>query len=139
MPPKRIQTKKLARKVISTILCYHICVTHSLFRSFQFAFEGISTEFKKGRNFRIQIFLGLTALISAFILKFSPIEWAILVITIASVLILELINTSLESMVNIVSPEIRPEAKIAKDVAAASVFIASIASVIIGALLFLSK
>jgi len=114
-------------------------VTHSLFRSFQFAFEGISTEFKKGRNFRIQIFLGLTALISAFILKFSPIEWAILVITIASVLILELINTSLESMVNIVSPEIRPEAKIAKDVAAASVFIASIASVIIGALLFLSK
>jgi len=38
-----------------------------------------------------------------------------------------------------VSPEIRPEAKIAKDVAAASVFIASIASVIIGALLFLSK
>jgi len=62
-----------------------------------------------------------------------------LVITIASVLILELINTSLESMVDIVSPEIRPEAKIAKDVAAASVFIASIASVIIGALLFLSK
>jgi diacylglycerol kinase len=52
---------------------------------------------------------------------------------------LELINTSIEEIVNIVSPEIKPEAKIAKDVAAASVLIASIASVLIAAFLFLPK
>jgi len=93
----------------------------------------------KGRNFRIQFILGILASILAFVLKFSPAEWAILVIAIASVLILELINTSLESIVNIVSPEVRPEAKIAKDVAAASVLIASIASILIAIFLFLPK
>ena len=112
---------------------------HSLFKSFQFAFQGIATEFKKGRSFGIQILAGFLAIILGLILGLNSVEWAILVITIASVLILELINTSLESIVDIVSPEVRPEAKIAKDVAAASVLIASIASVIIGALLFLSK
>lgn len=113
--------------------------THSLFKSFQFAFQGIATEFKKGRNFRIQILAGFLAVIFGLILRFTPTEWAILVITIASVLILELINTSLESIVDIVSPEVRPEAKIAKDVAAASVLIASVASIFIGALLILPK
>ena len=112
---------------------------HSIFKSFSFAFEGLKVALVKGRNFRLQFILGIIACTLAFVLKFSPAEWAILIIAIASVLILELINTSLESIVNIVSPEVRPEAKIAKDVAAASVLIASIASVIIGALLFLSK
>lgn len=114
-------------------------MSHSLFKSFQFAFDGIKTEFRKGRNFRIQISAAAVAIILGFILRLSPVEWAILTATIASVLILELINTSLESVVNIVSPTLHPEAKIAKDVAAASVLIASIASVIIGSLLFLSK
>ncbi len=114
-------------------------MSHSLFKSFQFAFEGVSTEFKKGRNFRIQILFGALAIILGFILKLTTTEWTVLIITIALVLILELINTSLESIVNVVSPEVRLEAKIAKDVAAASVLIASIASVIIGGLLFLPK
>jgi len=112
---------------------------HSLVKSFQFAFEGIATALKEGRNFRIQFILGVLAAVLAFILKFSAAEWAILVIIISSVLILELINTSLESMVDMVSPEVRPEAKTAKDVAAASVLIASIASVAVAVFLFLPK
>ena len=112
---------------------------HSLTKSFQFAFEGIKTEFKKGRNFRIQIFLGILATITGLILRLELVEWAVLAITIASVLILELINTALESIVDIVSPEIRPEAKIAKDVSAASVLVASLTSLIIASLLFLPK
>lgn len=114
-------------------------MTHSLFKSFQFAFDGIKTELKKGRNFRIQISAAAVAITLGFILRLSPVKWAILTAAIVSVLILELINTSLESVVNIISPAPHPEAKIAKDVAAASVLIASIASVIIGSLLFLSK
>ena len=112
---------------------------HSLIKSFQFAFEGIKTAITSGRNFRIQLTLGFLASILAFILNFSPTEWTILVITIASVLILELINTALESIVDIVSPEIRPEAKIAKDIAAASVLMASLASLLVAAFLFLPK
>lgn len=112
---------------------------HSIFESFSFAFQGIATEFKKGRNFRIQLLLGFIASVLAYLLKFTTDEWAILVVTISAVLILELINTSIEEIVNVVSPQIRPEAKIAKDVAAASVLIASIASVLIAAFLFLPK
>ena len=112
---------------------------HSLVKSFQFAFEGMKVALAKGRNFRIQFVLGFLALVLAFVLKFSPVEWAILIVTIASVLILELINTSIEAIVDLVSPEIRNEARVAKDVSAAAVLIASIASVAIAAFLFLPK
>ena len=108
-------------------------------KSFKFAFEGLRTEFIKGRNFRIQIACGILASIFGFIFKISSFEWLSLIIITSLVLILELVNTSLEEIVNLVSPEIHPRAKIAKDVAAASVLIASIASLIIGAIIFIPK
>ena len=112
---------------------------HSLFKSFGFAFDGLKTAIIKGRNFRIQIAAGLLALILGLILKLSSAEWLDLVIVITLVLILELVNTSIEEIVNLVSPEIREKAKIAKDVSAATVLVASIGSVIIGILLFAPK
>jgi diacylglycerol kinase len=57
----------------------------------------------------------------------------------ASVLILELINTAIEAIVDMVSPEIQEKAKIAKDVSAGAVLVASIAAVFIGGLIFLPK
>jgi diacylglycerol kinase len=112
---------------------------HSLFKSFKFAFDGITTEFKKGRNFRIQIFAAIAAIVLGFILKISTFEWLDLTLVIASVLILELINTAIEQIVDMVSPEIQEKAKIAKDVSAGAVLVASIAAVFIGAFLFLPK
>ena len=112
---------------------------HSLIKSFRFAFNGLETAFKKGRNFRIQIFLGIAAIILGSIYKLNSFEWLSLILISASVLILELINTAIESIVNIVSPEIRDEAKIAKDVSAASVLVASIAAVFIGIVIFIPK
>jgi diacylglycerol kinase len=112
---------------------------HSLFKSFQFAFEGVLIEFKKGRNFRIQILAGALAVALGFYLGISSVEWIILIITVASVLILELMNTAIEEIVNIVSPEIRESAKIAKDVSAAAVMVAALASVFTGAIIFIPK
>lgn len=112
---------------------------HSIFKSFKFAFEGLEVAIVKGRNFRIQICLGILAIILGVICKISSFEWLSLILVIASVLILELINTAIESIVDIVSPEIRDKAKIAKDVSAASVLIASIAALFIGAILFIPK
>lgn len=112
---------------------------HPLIKSFGFAFEGIATEFKKGRNFRIQILMAILALTLGWILKISSEEWFDLIIVIASVLILELINTAIESMVDMISPEIQSKAKIAKDVSAGAVLVASLASVAVGALIFLPK
>jgi len=112
---------------------------HSIFKSFQFALEGLWVGITKGRNFRIQLTVGILATILGIFLKLNFTEWAVLTITIACVIILELMNTAIESIVDIVSPEKRMEAKIAKDVAAASVLIASIGSLLIAAFLFLPK
>jgi diacylglycerol kinase len=112
---------------------------HSLFKSFKFAFDGIKTEFKKGRNFRIQILLGFLAIAFGIILKITLPEWLSLILVIASVLILELVNTAVESIVDMISPEIQEKAKIAKDVSAGAVLVASIAALFIGAVLFIPK
>lgn len=73
------------------------------------------------------------------ILKISPSEWFDIILIIAFVLILELINTALESIVDIASPEIQEKAKIAKDVSAGAVLVASLAAASIGAIIFLPK
>ncbi len=112
---------------------------HSLFKSFVFAFEGLKTAIKKGKNFRIQLFVGSLTVLLGLILKLNPVEWLALIILISFVLILELVNTSLEAIVDMVSPEIQDKAKIAKDVAAAAVLISSLAAVLAGLILFLPK
>lgn len=112
---------------------------HSIFKSFQFAFDGFKAAFIKGRNFRIQIGLFLAAVIFGVIFKIERAEWLDIFLIAGIVLILELVNTSLESIVDIVSPEIHPKAKIAKDVAAAAVLIASFFSILIAAFIFLPK
>ncbi len=112
---------------------------HSLLKSFGFAFEGIKTEFKKGRNFRIQILMGFLAIILGIVFKIPSYEWFDLVLVIASVLILELINSAVEAIVDMVSPEIQEKAKIAKDVSAGAVLVASIAALVVGALIFIPK
>jgi diacylglycerol kinase len=112
---------------------------HSLIKSFEFAFNGLKIMVVKGRNFRIQILLGILSIILGIVYKISNLEWLGLILIIASVLILELINTAIEEVVNIVSPEIREEAKIAKDVSAAGVLIASIAAIFIGIFIFIPR
>jgi diacylglycerol kinase len=112
---------------------------HSLIKSFGFALEGLKAAIVKGRNFRIQIVAGFLAFVLGIILKLSPEEWLDLVIIITLVLILELVNTSIEAVVDLVSPEIQIKAKLAKDVAAATVLVASIGSVVIAVLIFLPK
>jgi diacylglycerol kinase len=112
---------------------------HSIFKSFGFAFEGLKAEIIKGRNFKIQILFGILATVLGLMLKLSPEEWLDLVIMITLVLVLELVNTSIEALVDLVSPEIQEKAKLAKDVAAATVLVASIGSVIVGGLVFLPR
>ena len=112
---------------------------HSIFKSFGFAFEGFKVAFLKGRNFRIQISIFVLAIILGIVFGIKQSEWLDIFLIGSIVLILELINTSLESIVDLVSPEIHPKAKIAKDVAAGAVLIAAVISTIIGAFIFLPK
>ena len=75
----------------------------------------------------------------SYILKVSILEWVILVLTIGIVLALEMVNTSIERAVDLVTKDYLELAKNAKDIAAGAVFIMSIFSVVIGILIFLPK
>lgn len=112
---------------------------HSTLKSFSYAFSGIKTALKEEPNFKIHIAIATIVFIFAYVLKLAPLEWLTLVLTISMVLILELVNTSLEALIDIVSPQIQEKARIAKDVAAASVLVASICAIIVGFVIFLPK
>jgi len=105
---------------------------HGLFRSFQFAFDGIGYLFRTQRNARIHALIAVVVFVLAGWLRVSRVEWAVLILTVACVLILEGINTALEAVVDLASPDVHPLAKIAKDVSAGLVRIAAFASVIVG-------
>ena len=108
--------------------------------SFKFAFSGIFYVLKTSRNFKIQLLFALTSLIIGFLLQISLSNYVILVATIMSVLILEVLNSSIESIVDlVVKKEFRSLAKIAKDTSAGAVLLASINSVIIALYIFFPK
>lgn len=111
----------------------------SVAKSFGFAFEGLKEAFRKEPNFRVHILLAILAVVLALYLGFSYTEWIILLATIAIVIVSELINTAVESLVDLVSPEIKDEAKVAKDVLAAAVFVSALLAIAVGAFLFLPK
>ena len=104
-------------------------------RSFYFAFAGLAHLFGTQRNARIEAGLGVLACALGALVGLSRVEWALLAFTIALVLILEGLNTSIEAAVDLASPELHPLAKSAKDLAAGMVLIASIASLVIGLLI----
>ncbi len=108
---------------------------HGLLVSFSFAFAGIGYLFRTQRNARIHVAAAAVVCLLAAWLRVTRVEWAILVLTIACVLILEGLNTALEAVVDLASPQIHPLAKIAKDVTAGMVLIAAIAAVIVGLLI----
>ena len=78
-------------------------------------------------------------IISGFILKISITEWTICIVLFGLVITAELINTAIETTVDIVMPEKNEKAKLAKDIAAGAVLVSAIASAIIGIIIFLPK
>jgi diacylglycerol kinase len=104
-------------------------------RSFYFAFVGLRYLFRTQRNARIELAIGVLAGALAAWCRVSRVEWAVLVVMIAVVLILEGLNTAIEAAVDLASPRVHPLAKTAKDLAAGMVLIAAIASVVVGLLI----
>ena len=110
--------------------------TIGLVRSFGYAFSGIAQLIRRQRNAQIHLFLSAVACGAAFVWGLSRIEWLILVLTIAIVLSMEAINTALEAVVDLASPQFHPLAKQAKDVAAGGVLLAAIGALGVAFLLF---
>lgn len=107
--------------------------------SFKYAFQGILTSFKTERNMKIHIMIMVLVIIAGIILKISKIEWMICILLFVIVIVGELFNTSVETIVDMVMPEINEKAKIAKDVAAGAVLISAIGAAIIGLTIFIPK
>ena len=106
-----------------------------LIRSFGYAFAGLGFLLRTQRNARIHLVVGALACGLAAWLRISRVEWAVLVFTIALVVILEGLNTAVECAIDLASREIHPLAKAAKDLAAGMVLVAAIASVAVGLLI----
>jgi len=111
----------------------------SLPRAFLNAFMGIAYCTLHERNMKIHMIAACLAGLLAWWLSLDRYEILILLLTISSVLITEMMNTVVEAIVDIVSPEVHPLAKIAKDVAAGAVLIATIISLLVGYILFFEK
>ena len=112
----------------------------NVLKSFKYAFSGISYVLKNSRNFKIQLIFAVTSLMIGFLLQISQSNYVILIATIMSVLILEILNTSIESVVDlVVKKEFSILAKISKDTSAGAVLLASINSVIIAVYIFVPK
>jgi diacylglycerol kinase len=105
-------------------------------RSFGYAFEGLATILRTQPNFWIHLLAACAALALGAIVHLTPPEMALIVLTSALVLIVESVNTALETLCDLVSPGYHPLIKRAKDVSAAGVLIAATAAVVVALLLF---
>ncbi len=103
--------------------------------SFRNALRGIVHVFRTQKNAWIHALITILVVLLASWLELPARDWAVLLLTIAMVLISEFINTALESLVDLASPSIHPLAKAAKDVGAAAVLISALAAILVGLLL----
>lgn len=105
-------------------------------KSIKYSFDGLLYSYRYEQSFWIHGFCVLLALILGFIFKIKLSEWAIIFIALGIILALELINTAIEATVDLVTDEIHPLAKIAKDCGSAASFVMSIVSIVISLFVF---
>ena len=110
-----------------------------IINSFKYAIEGFISSFKTERNMKMHVLAMLLVVGGGIYLKLNITEWCFIAIAVAMVIGAELFNTAIETIVDMVSPEKNPKAKLAKDISAAAVLAFSIGAAIIGTLIFIPK
>ncbi len=112
---------------------------NTLLRSFNHAFQGLVHSFRHQRNMRIHFGVALAVLVGGLFADLSRLEFVAVAISVSFVLMAELINTAVEAVVDIITDEFDPRAKVAKDAAAGAVLVASINALIVAYLVFFDK
>lgn len=105
-------------------------------KSFIYSIEGLKYAFKYEQSLTIHILATVVVIVTNILLKVTFAEWATTLLTIGAVLATELINTAIEAVVDLVTLEIHPLAKIAKDCGSAATFVMAIVSIIIALLVY---
>ncbi len=107
--------------------------------SFSYPIKGLKYAYRNEQNLAVDVGVSLLVLIAGFIFQLEHYEWIIIVMTIAVVIAGELINTAIEAVVDLVTEEYHPLAKVAKDTSAAAVFVLAIMAAVVGIIIFLPK
>lgn len=100
-------------------------------RAFRFAWQGVRQAWRQEKNFRLEVFIGLGAILLGLYLEVSLVP---IILCCALVLTLELLNTAIEATIDLLAPGVHPLAKTAKDAAAAAVLVAAAGAVLVGLL-----
>ncbi|AQP52939.1 UDP kinase [Vagococcus penaei] len=111
-----------------------------IYQAIYYALNGIRCTIKSERNMRYHLILGVIVLVLGFVFQVSRIEWLFLISCIGLVLFAEMLNTAIETTVDLVTNQTyHPLAKKAKDIAAGAVLIISLYALIVGIIIFLPK
>lgn len=110
-----------------------------LYKSFGYAFEGIFAGIRGERNMKIHCFAAVCVIVAGVLFHISVTEWCICLVLFALILSLELVNTAIEAVVDLVTEDKKPLAKLAKDTAAGAVLIAAVMAAMAGLLIFVPK
>ncbi|KPJ95029.1 MAG: diacylglycerol kinase [Gammaproteobacteria bacterium SG8_11] len=105
--------------------------------SIKYAIAGIAGLLKEQHNAWVHVLATATVVALAFYYAITPVEWSVLILAITAVFVAEALNTALEYICDVVSPEFHPLVKKSKDIAAGAVLITAISAVIIGLVIFL--
>ncbi|WP_342528867.1 diacylglycerol kinase family protein [Chryseomicrobium sp. FSL W7-1435] len=108
-------------------------------QSFKNALVGVMTATKNERHMKFHLLAAICTILAAFLLKFTAIEWIVLLLTISGMLTLEMINTAIERFVDLVEPNWNEKAGQVKDIAAGACFIYACGSAVIGCILYIPK
>lgn len=109
----------------------------TLRKSLRFAFSGLRQAFVREQNFRLQVLAAVVVFILIVVLPVTRLETAILLLVTASVLVLELANTVVETLLDLLQPRLNHYAGMVKDLMAAAVFLASLGALAVGAIILL--
>ncbi|WP_226001287.1 diacylglycerol kinase family protein [Paenibacillus sp. BJ-4] len=104
--------------------------------TFRYAAEGVIYALRTQVNMRIHVVVALLVIVAGLCLRISRLDWLFVCVAMALVIVAELINTAVEAAVDLISPDIHPLAKAAKDTAAGAVLLAAVFAVIIGIFVF---
>ena len=106
------------------------------FKSFVYAINGIWSGVTDQLNLKVQLLVALVVISAGFYYDITPVEWCVILLCIGLVLGLEMMNSAIESLVDLVTLERNPLAGKIKDIAAGAVLLVSLISVVIGVIVF---
>jgi diacylglycerol kinase len=108
-----------------------------LFKSFIYAFRGLIKTWREEQNLRVESIIAIIIIGLGFVFQIKSVEWALLAIVIALVILTELLNSAVERIADALKPRIHTYIMEVKDIMAAAVMIASLLAIVVGLIIFI--